>query len=224
MTSNIPSHSPASEDSLTGLMFEAYKKFLQGTSDMLPAKIIDYDRASNRAHVQPLIMVLTTSGERVARQGTASVPVFQMGGGGFMISFNLSAGDLGWIKSNDRDISLFLQSYSESEPNTKRLHSFEDAMFFPDVMRGYTIAGEDAGNLVIQNLSGSVRIALWPDKIKMTAPSVVIDSPAVAMTGTLDVDGMVTSGTDFTVGSITLKTHKHLGVTPGSGETGLPTA
>ena len=210
-----PSHDPASEDSLPGLLYEAYKKYLQGTNDMLPARVVSYDRDANRAHIQPLIAIVSTNGAQLSRQGTVDVPVYQFGGGGFIISCNVAPGDLGWLKANDRDISLFLQSYSETPPNTFRLHSFEDAMFFPDPMRGYEIAGEDAGNLVIQNLNGSVRVSLWPDKIKMTAPIVEIN-------GELHVTGPITSDTEVSVGAIALTTHKTSGVTPGGGTSSVP--
>ncbi|OWK42477.1 hypothetical protein [Fimbriiglobus ruber] len=50
-------------------------------------------------------------------------------------------GDTGWIKANDRDISLFKQTTAASSPNTARLHDFADAMFFPDtLLNGVTIA------------------------------------------------------------------------------------
>jgi phage baseplate assembly protein gpV len=222
MTNAPPSHDAASEDALAGAFAEVYKKLLQSTDDMLPARVLSYDRAANRVEVQPLIMMLTTTGERVQRQNIAGLPVFQMGGGGFMMGFNLVAGDLGWIKASDRDVSLFLQAYSESQPNTFRLHTFSDALFFPDIMTGYTIAGEDAENLVIQNKAGTVKIALWPNKVKVVAPTVEIVGNT-SVTGTLHVTGLVTSDTDVAVNDITLLTHLTSAVTPGVGKSGVPT-
>ncbi|OWK44053.1 Phage-related protein [Fimbriiglobus ruber] len=64
----------------------------------------------------------------------------------------------GWIKANDRDISLFKQTTAASSPNTARLHDFADAMFFPDtLLNGVTIATEDAANAVLQNFAGTVK-------------------------------------------------------------------
>ena len=79
---------------------------------------------------------------------------------------------MGWIKANDRDISLFLQSYTNNRPNTVRLHTFEDAIFIPDIMTGYTINSEDADSMVIQNTTGTVRVSINDQRIKMTAPAV----------------------------------------------------
>lgn len=170
MSSNAnPSIDPADEDSLIGTLKFAFSKMMQDVNGMLPARVVAFDRATNRASVEILIAVLTTEGTQVPRAQLASVPVFTLGGGGFMINFNLLPGDLGWIKANDRDISLFLQSYGNVKPNTLRKNNFSDSVFFPDVMRNYTINGEDDDNLVLQNLDGTIRISLFDDKIKMTA-------------------------------------------------------
>jgi hypothetical protein len=174
-----PSRNPVDNDSMTGMLRVVLTKFLQGVDDMLPARVIAYDRPSNRAMVQPLIAVVTTDNQQVARAQVASVPVLQLGGGGFVLSFPVSTGDLGWIKANDRDISLFKSTYANSPPNTQRKHDFADALFIPDTMlQGVTIASEDAANAVLQNDSGTVRLAIWPTLFKFTAPQVGIgDSP-----------------------------------------------
>lgn len=187
-----PSIDPANQDSLIGIMRAAFAKLMQDTDDMLPAKVVSFDRGANRAQVQPLIRVVSTSGETIPRAQIASLPVLQVGGGGMVMLYNLKPGDLGWIKANDRDVSLFLQSYSESPPNTFRKHSFSDAIFVPDVMRGWALNGEDAENAVLQTLDGNTRIALWPSKVKISAgattnaviqpASIVLTVGAVSMT------------------------------------------
>ena len=180
MTTNAPpSRNPADNDSLAGLMRVVTRKLLQNTDDMLPARVIAYDRTANVAQVQPLINVLTTDGQQTGRAQVAAVPVLQLGGGGFLISFPVETGDLGWIKANDRDVSLFRQFHAASAPNTYRMHSFEDAMFIPDTMlQGVTIAAEDEGNAVFQNLAGTVRLALWNALLKITAPNACITDTA----------------------------------------------
>jgi hypothetical protein len=218
---NPPSRDPANDDSLIGTLKNTYKKFLQSTDDMLPAKVVAFDRATNRARVQPLIMVLGTDGGKTTRAQIDSLPVFQIGGGGFGLFFNLHPGDLGWIKANDRDISLFTQTYAEAKPNTLRLHTFSDAVFFPDVMIGYTISGEDADHCVLQNLSGTVRVAIWQDRVKITAPRTDIISPAINMTGNVVLTGNFTSVGTMTNNSKNVgSTSTHSGVQPGGGNTG----
>lgn len=151
----------------SGVIRLVLTKFLQETDDMLPARVISYNRKTNQAKVQPLIVVTTQDKKRVPRAEVASIPVLQLGGGGWVISFPIAKGDLGWIKSNDRDISLFKQFLNESAPNTLRLHDFADAMFIPDVMGKLNLADEDLNNLVIQNLAGTQKLAFWPTFIKL---------------------------------------------------------
>lgn len=177
MTQNAnPYYDPANTGTITGLLKTVFNKVLQNTDGMLPAVVIAYDRQKQRAQVQPLIPMIDSNQARISRAQIASVPVFHFGGGGFVLDFNLVNGDLGWILANDRDISLFLQTYEESSPNSYRVKSFSDAVFFPDVMRGYTIASEDSNNAILQNSDGSVKISLGSNKIKISAPTVEIDS------------------------------------------------
>lgn len=176
---------------------------MQANNGMLPAKIISYDRTTNRAIVLPLVPLITTDGGQVSRAQIANIPVMQFGGGGTVLTFNLVAGNLGWILANDRDISIFLQNYAESAPNTHRMNDFSDSLFIPDVMKGYTLNVEDSGHAVLQTLDGAVRLAVWPDRIKITAPlGLEVDGP-ISGNGGLNISGGV--GSSFTVtGNMTL--------------------
>jgi hypothetical protein len=224
-----PSVDPSELDSTVGMLRFVLKKFLQGVDDCMPATIIAYDRVANVATVQPMIKILSTENEVLSRAPIAKVPVFSIGGGNFFVSFPLKAGDTGWIKANDRDISLYLQgARAQVAPNTNRLHSFSDGLFFPDIMNDYTIAPEDMdGNMVIQNKLGTVKIALWPDKIKMLAPD--IESIGSWLhTGTMDIvgDTTITGATDITGDVATIGQLHNNGVNVGSTHihTGSPTA
>ena len=195
MSNSNPSLDPANNDTLAGAFDFAIKKYMQNSNTMLPAQVVSYDRATNRASVQLLINIVGTDGQEYARPQLASVPAFVCGGGGFRISFPIKAGDMGWIIANDRDISLFLSEYKRSSPNTARMKSFSDGVFFPDAMNGLnTIAPTDADNLVIQNSSGSITISLSSTGVTIKADKLNIDlgSPS----GIMAVNGMITaSGT-----------------------------
>ena len=146
----VESRDPANDDSLLGTFREVLKKNLMETETLLPAQVVSHDRASNRVTVQPLIQMVDTDGNRINRAQKTNLPVMLIGGGTFFVSFNLPAGSLGWIFAADRDLSLFLQEYDIQPPNTLRLHSFEDGVFIPDIMTGYTINSEDEQAAVIQ--------------------------------------------------------------------------
>jgi len=243
-----PSINPASRGDYSGMIRFVLTKWLQKTDDMLPAVVVSYNRQTNRATVQPLISIVDTNNNLIQRGVIASVPVLQIGGGGFVLSCPLNAGDLGWIKASDRDISLFIQSFQNSPPNTARLHSFEDGMFIPDTMfKNVVINSEDEGNIVLQTTDGTVRVAIWPNKVKVTAPevdivapvvdikastSITLDTPIVTFTGNLTQSGgsgatATFSGSIVATGEVTgsgkvLGTHVHSGVQTGSGDTGPP--
>lgn len=237
----IPSRDPADDGTLIGMVRQVLDKFLQGVDDMLPARVVSYDRSTNRAMVVPLVKVLTTDGRQVQRAQIASVPVMQFGGGGVALSFHLQPGALGWIKANDRDISIVMQAYKDNAPNTLRKHSFSDAVFIPDVMHGVTINAEDAGHAVLQTLDGSVRVAIWPDRVKITAgalsatvgPSaitlvngaqtVTVGAAGTAIAGPVAFSGPVDMTGGLTVNGIPFGSHKHTGVTIGGGTSGGPT-
>ncbi len=247
MTISPPSRNRAMDNTLFGVLDLFKAKFKQDLDDMLPARVIAYDRATNRAQVQPLIVMINTLNQQVPRAQIASIPVLQIGGGGFVMSFPIKTGDLGWIKANDRDITFFLKNYAQAAPNTQRKHKFSDAVFIPDsFMKDVVISGEDTDNLVIQNLDGTVRVAIWADKVKITAPSVIIDTPETTCTGNLtvngdlQVDGMATvtgdilAETDLTINNnlnvintatidgLNFAVHVHGGVEAGTDETGVP--
>ena len=154
------SRNPTNDDSLVGTFKVVLEKFLQDVDDMLPAQIIAYNRTTNMAQIQPLISMVTTDQTIIQRAQIMSCPVFQIGGGGFMLNFPIKTGDMGWMKANDRDISLFKQSWQSTIPNTSRKHSFADAIFIPSILTGFVLAGGDSTNLTLQSLNGSIRLSM----------------------------------------------------------------
>ena len=161
MTSyNIPSIDPANNDSLVGTISFAFSKMLQNVNGMLPAQVMNYDRETNRVQVQILITMISTSGEQMPRPVVGSVPVIIMGGGGFSLSFPINPGDLGWIMAADRDISLFLQSYSQSPPNSNRVKNFADGLFIPDAMKTYNYSSSTEGYFELQSNDGTLNISM----------------------------------------------------------------
>lgn len=195
---NPPDIDPSNNGTLAGLLRFSMKKFMQNVDGMLPAQVMSYDRDNNRVQVQVLIQMVTTGGQKISRFQLAQIPVLILGGGNLFISFPLKTGDLGWILANDNDISLFLQTYTETPPNTPRVSSFSDAMFIPDIMHDYTINDEDTDSMVISNLDGTVRIAISEEKVTITSPGVTIMSPTVHINGDLAITGAVTASGSIT--------------------------
>lgn len=182
---NIPSIDPANLGSLTGTFQQVFNKLMQRIDGVMPATVVSFDRNSNppRAQVQPAIHIKTTDGSPMTRAQIASVPVCRMGGGGAFIDFNLAPGDFGLLFACDRDISLFLQNKTASTPNTNRVKSFSDSFFLPFILNGGIIDPENREFTVLQNLNGSISIALQSDKIKVKGD--------LTVEGDLEVNGNV---------------------------------
>ncbi|MFL7769550.1 Gp138 family membrane-puncturing spike protein [Proteus terrae] len=228
---NKPNTDIASDGSLAGALSSAFRNLMMNTEDMLPATVVSYDDKTNRAVIKPLVMMVTTEGGTVGRAPLANIPVFRFGGGGFFIRAPIKPGDFGWIKANDRDISLIFQRGGlEDQPNTARLHSFSDAMFFPDTIKGWVINGKNIDALVIQSMDGSVCFSLHSDKVVLETPKYEINAPETIFTGNVTVNGnyAVNGNSDSNGGTMKHNgkdigsTHQHSGVETGHGNTGAP--
>lgn len=215
MPNDNPSIDPAYNDSLAGTIAFCFKKLMQGIAGVMPARVLSFQSGPpDYVRVQPLVQIMGTSLSSQPRGQVAQIPVCQIGAGGYLLRFNLKEGDQGLMIACDRDISLMMQGGVEAPPNTDRVKDFADSFFLPVTMRGYTVASEDAENAVLQNSDGSIRIALWPDKIKMTGNveingDLLVDGDLTVdgrsyLTGRTIVYGDINSGGNITaVGSIT---------------------
>lgn len=205
-----PNSDSANEGSLSGGLNAMLRSFfLNEFEGMLPATVVSYDDATNRAVIKPVVMVGTTDGGKVSRAQVPNIPVFRFGGGGFFMRFPIKPGDLGWLKANDRDVSLIFQrGGGEDWPNTERMHKFSDAMFFPDTFKEWVISGENADKAVWQSLDGTVCISLGEDSIRHSVGDVSIEiTPAginmISPSGTLRHNGINVGDTHRHVGSPT---------------------
>ena len=209
--SSPPNLDKANDGDFAGVMTDVLQNFLRGVDDMIPAKVVSYDDTTNRAVIKPLVMLGTTDGQKISRAQLSNIPVFRFGGGGFFIRFPVKAGDFGWLKATDRDVSLIMQRGGlEDWPNTLRQHSFSDGMFFPDTLKSWVIDGANSDALVIQSIDGSVCVSLHSGKVK-------IEAADIEMVGNMSVTGTMTNN-GVNIGS----SHVHSGVQSGTSNTGGP--
>ena len=235
---SFPSINPADSNSLSGAIKLAIRKSMQDMHNMLPAQVVAYNSGNNTATVQPLISVIDTANNQTIRV-QITVPVLQMGGGGFVLLFPIKAGDLGWIKSNDRDISIFKQSKQQSAPNTERFHDFADSVFIPDNMLNGVSRGGATTDCTLQSIDGTTTIGLGEGKVTITCPTeIIMNTPLVTIAGqlvsgtnpsytqTATFNGNITTTGDIVAGegssNISLQSHVHSGVTMGGSDTGIP--
>lgn len=210
MSDNKPNTDAANEGSLPGQLDAALKSFfLNQFEGMLPATVVSYNDQTNRAVIKPLVMLGTTSGAKVSRAKVSGIPVYRFGGGGFFMRFPIKAGDFGWIKANDRDISLVFQRGGlEDWPNTERMHKFSDAMFFPDTFKQWVVSGDNADKAVWQTMDGETCISLGSGEIKhkVGGVSIAVSASGISLVsppGTLTHNGINIGDTHTHVGQTT---------------------
>lgn len=211
MQNLTPSRKPGQDADQFDLLNLHFRKSMLDVDDMMPARIVSVDMGSNRAQLEILYLVTLTSSQVVPMVAPAEIPIRLEGGGGIVLLFPWKPGDLGWIKSNDRDLSLFLQEYNAQPGNTPRIHSFEDAIFIPDVMRGYDVVEPGAASL--QTLDGSTRVTLKGGEVK-----VVVGSCSFTITDAGVVCNKPIQAPQFTDG--TLNTIGHVHTNPEGGNVG----
>lgn len=203
MSINNPDIDPANNGSLVGAINFAFQKMMQAMNGLLPAQVSSYDRQTNRVEVQLMISLKTTDGSQVPRPHLVNIPVLSMGGGTFGISFPLKSGDLGWVMAADRDISTFLQNYTQTAPPTTRMHNFADGIFVPDLMKSYNISSDNEDSLIIQNEDASIQVEMGlnsstgANEINVTGDRVNItvnnSTGYVVINGNLFVSGTINS-------------------------------
>ncbi|CAH7183120.1 hypothetical protein VCHA50P417_20497 [Vibrio chagasii] len=154
---------------------------LKKIQNRLPARVLSVSDDRKTVTVKPLISMVDENNNILERGDIEGLRVFKYGAGGFFLSFDVRENDLGWIDACDRDVSLFLQSYRESPPNTLRKHSFSDAQFIPDIMTNFVIDDEDAGCLVIQNRDSTVKISMGSERINIKAPELNLTADSIGL-------------------------------------------
>lgn len=199
---NTPNARPGTDDDLYGVLSFGFREEMLDINDMLPAKIISWDSQANRAQVEILYLVTMTDGSVHPQIAPAEVPTFVLGGGGLCLVWPLKPGDLGWIKATDRDITLFLQHYDAQAGNEPRIHSFEDAMFIPDVMKDYVVV-EPAG-VSLQTMDGVNSVSVSAAGIKLVAGSTTLVITDAGITANKPIQAP-----QFTDGTVRLIGHIH---------------
>lgn len=167
-------YSPAGEESDAIAIDYILERLINRYRWIAPAVVDEYDREKNIVTIIPGLKD-TTTGESI-ELCKLEVPCYIAGGGGWVSSYPLKAGDVGWLCTCDRDISNFLKDKKVSEPNTLRRHDLADSFFIPDVISGCKFNKENEQAAVFQNIKGDIQIATdeksmrlkFMDKFKIT--------------------------------------------------------
>lgn len=112
----------------------------------LPARVVAYDKDSQRAQVQP-----APADEDGALPVLAGVPCVFPGGGGGGIVWPLKSGDTGLLVFCSRSIARWLSDGDYGDPQSTRHHHIGDAVFIPGLRTsGGVLASVPANDMEIR--------------------------------------------------------------------------
>ena len=197
--------------------------FQFGLWTALPGILEGFDAAKVTASVQPAIQsqFRDTKGSwsNITLPLCLDCPVIFPGGGGFGLTFPLSNGDEGLIVFAKQCIDAWWQSGGVQPQAELRMHDLSDGFFIPGVFsQPRKPAAVSTTAVRLRANDGSAFLEIAPGGVcNMTFPGGVNIAGPVHVNGALNATGEVTGN------GIPLSTHKHTGVTTGSGETGGPT-
>jgi hypothetical protein len=146
------------------------------------------------------------------------VPVQFPSGGGYTLTFPLTAGDEGIVVFSCRCIDKWWASGGVQPQAEMRMHDVADGMFVPGLRsQPRVISGVSTNSAQLRSDDGAMRIELAAGHVlNIVAPG------GVNVTGNLSVSGSVIAGVGG-ADQVTLQSHKHAGVTTGGGSTAVPT-
>lgn len=160
--------------------------------DMLPATVVSYNAATNRAVVKPLSVMVDSAGKQIEREPIGDIPVYRYGGGGFVVTLPVQPGDFGWLKASDRDITHNLTATgTQARPQTGRTHSFSDGMFYPDTASN--VPGASGSEMSMRSISGGSKLDIGSSNIGLDSSNIALASSTMAATiPTTTWDGDIT--------------------------------
>jgi phage baseplate assembly protein gpV len=205
----------------------------------MPGIVESYDAEKMTCVVRPSIQGLFRQKDETWQPVTMplcpDVPVQFGSGGGYAVTFPIEKGDEGILVFSARCIDAWWQNGGVQPQAERRMHDLSDAFFIPGIFsQPKKLDNVSTSKLEMRTRDGTQYVSI--DKtagiveVKATA-SIVLDAPSVVIK-----EGALTAGAghnltaggvwhadDFvTTGGVSAATHKHGGVQPGGGQTGVP--
>ena len=166
--------------------------------ELTPAGFVD---------VMPLVNQLDGQDSAVPHGVIYNLPYFRVQGGANAIIIDPQVGDIGLAVFADRDISAVKASKAQANPGSMRRGSYADGLYLGGFL----------------NAAPAQVVRFAADGIHITSPTAVhIVAPAIKSEGDWRHTGKITASVDVIADGVSLKTHTHGGVAPGSASTAEP--
>jgi hypothetical protein len=158
----------------------------------MPGEVVNFNPVTQTATIQPALQRLL-EGADGAEDITPieDVPVSMPGAGNFWINLDIQPGSTGILIWSERSIANWLQQGGQVDPDDTRKFDLSDAMFIPGInpLPGVLVPPLETGSLVLRNASGTVRITLTDEGVKIENP---LGNIELKSSGQVDVNGNFT--------------------------------
>lgn len=201
---------------------------LAGIYTSLPGTIIDFNPTEGTCSVQPAIDMWVNLNSKLGDINSITLPLLKdcpvvfPGGGGCQLTFPLQKGDECLIVFASRCIDRWW--YYGAQVNTEtgaiggqppidlRMHDISDGFIIPGVKsKPKVISNISTTSTQLRSNNGSVVIDIDTDSNTLS-----LNAPNLRINGNLEVTGTIKSN-----GKVIDNNHKHVGVQPGSGTSGV---
>lgn len=206
----------------TDILNAAVNYHLSDVNTCLPCTIVEYDDATMKATVQPLIKVRRADGVTLDMPPIVGVPVVQQGNDNFSITHPVKKGNTVLVLFFQRSIDNWVHSDGSStiDPESFRKHDYNDAVAITGLYPFPNAVGSHSSDLVIRaNIkSGSeskiILKASGEIEIHSNAETTINASAAtvncnLTVNGDIHSTGTVTGDNDCVGGGKSLKGHTH---------------
>lgn len=218
---------------------DAFRELMKGVHTSVPGHILTFDPISQLAQVQVGIVRVDINDAEFTLKPIIETPVY-FPGGDYCVEYQIDPGCEGDILLSERCIDGWVQSGGVAANPIGRFHNLQDAMFLPGFRSRPNALPDFQNNGVrIRNRAGSQFVWLKNDNsISMDNGvarfNVLPDGTTLMQNGAgmfqLQADGsflinglkITPDGNIITATGVNLNTHLHGGVTPGSGNSGVP--
>jgi len=210
------------------MLREAFREMMKGVATSVPGHILAFDPVTQLAQVQIGITRVDLNGATFDPPAIIETPVY-FPGGAYHLEYQIDPGDEGDILFSQRCVDGWLQTGGIAANPIGRFHDPQDAFFLPGFRSlPNALPAFQNNGIRMSNLTGTQFMWLKNDgsmSWENGAGFIRVDASGVVNINgvTIDTAALVTTSNDVVVGAIHLKTHRHTGVTVGTGTSGVPT-
>jgi hypothetical protein len=221
------------------LLRDAFREVMKGVCTSIPGYVLTFNPETQLAQVQPGVSRVDINGAEFRIPPIIEVPVY-FPGGDYCLEYQIDPECEGDILFSQRCIDGWIQSGGVAANPIGRFHNMQDAMFLPGFRSQPNVLPSFQNNGVrLRNKAGTQFVWLKNDnsismdngvaRFNVLANGTTLmqngaGSFQLLADGSFLINGLkiTIDGNVVTASGISLNTHHHGGVTPGSGNTGVP--